>query len=168
LDVPLDDAVEAEALAQLLDTNQDQLDIVRVAYPIRDIESLHTRLSADRGAAPSEGEPEVDEDQPAPRSQFSLLDRPLPTTGVGMALDAVPNVIARTYLYGRETDREARLELIAYRHDLGQAKGLLERIAGDAVAPPGSEEVVDSLPVTDHALSWHWQLPPDTPRELTL
>ena len=53
LEVPLDDAVEAEAKAQVLDPEPpDLIDDVRVTFPIGDLERLSTGLAADRRGSP--------------------------------------------------------------------------------------------------------------------
>lgn len=164
LDVPLDDAVEAEALAQLFNpATGEQVDLLFVDIPIKDFEQLQARLSSDRRAdALSSQEFHWDEpDQPPPRASFWLLDRPMPATGAGLANEDVPESLAQVYLFGRETDREARIEMSAYRDQLDAAKALLAEIAGDAVGPPASEEVISSTPLVQRALSWNWRLPPD-------
>ena len=175
LDVPLDDAVEAEALAQVFDPPPgEQIDLLFVDIPIKDFEQLQTRLSSDRRADALSGrELHWDEpDQPPPRASFWLLDRPLPASGADLANEDVPESLAQLYLFGRETDREARIEMSAYRDQLDAAKSLLAEIAGDAVGPPASEEVISSTPLVQRALSWNWRLPPDMPldrvREFTL
>ena len=115
LDVPLDDAVEAEAIAQLLDTDQKEetLDSLIVTYELEDLDMLMTSLAADRRVEPFELDPAAfsDNDQPRPRQAYVLLDRPLPESGVGISRDAVPRLAGVLAVYGRQTDRRERLEL---------------------------------------------------------
>ena len=154
LNVPLDDAVEAEALAQLFDpATGEQVDLLFVDLPIKDFEQLQARLSGDRRAdALSSREFHWDEpDQPPPRASFWLLDRPMPASGADLANADVPESLAQIYLFGRETDREARIEMSAYRDQLDSAKALLAEIAGDAVGPPAAEEVISSTPLVQCA-----------------
>src|SRR5690606_33114551 len=77
-----DDAVEAEAIAQLLDTqNRDEgADVVRLAYAVADEEALVDKLTRDkRTAAYRLSESELHAlDGPPPRHTFLLLDRELP------------------------------------------------------------------------------------------
>ena len=55
------------------------------------------------------------EDQPPPKDAFWLLDRPTPATGVGIKPEEIPRVVGRLFLFGKQTDREARLELVTHR-----------------------------------------------------
>jgi hypothetical protein len=169
LKVPLDDAVEAEATAQLLDDEhpQDEVDNVRVIYTIADTERLQESLLSNRRAdrVPSEALHFEDHDQPPPRAAFWLLDRDLPATGVGLACQDVPNIIGRAFLFGRETDREPRLEVEALRTDLPLIEPWLVEAGGASLGARASEEVIDQVPSSQLTLSWNWRLPDDTPPE---
>ena len=165
---PLDESIEAEAKAQLLDPEPpDDVDDLRVSFPIRDMERLSAALLADKRAArlPVEAFQAAHEDQPPPKSAFWLLDRPVPSTGVGIAAQDVPNIIGRVFLFGRETDREPRLEVEVYRPDLAAIRSALSEIASDALGDSAGEEVLASVPRTQTILSWNWRLPEDTPQD---
>ena len=167
LDVPLDDAVEAEAKAQILDPDPpDLVDDLRVTFPIRDMERLSAALLSDKRAArlPVEAFHPAHEDQPPPKSAFWLLDRPVPATGVGITAQDIPNIIGRAFLFGRETDREARLEVEAYHPDLPAIRTALSAIAPGSLGDSTGEEVMASVPRTQTLLSWNWRLPEDTPQ----
>jgi hypothetical protein len=165
--VPLDESIEAEAKAQVLDPEPpDLIDDLRVTFPIRDMERLLAALAADKRAArlPIEAFQPAHEDQPPPKSAFFLLDRPVPATGVGIAASAVPNIIGRAFLFGRETDREPRLEVEVYQPDLPAIRAALTDIASGALGDSTGEEVLASVPRTQTILSWNWRLPEDTPQ----
>jgi hypothetical protein len=161
-------------LAQLLDPQLgEQVELLFIEHPVNDLEQLTTRLSSSRQVqqlAPEELAWD-DPEQPPPRASFRLLDRPAPATGVGLADADVPETLAQLFLFGRETDRAARLELSVYRDRLEAANKQLAELAGDAIGPAGAEEVISSAPVLQRVLSVDWRLPPDTPldhaRELT-
>ena len=169
LDVPRDDAVEAEALAQVLgeDAIGPEIDVLSVVYNVGDLQALESRLHGNRtmhlgidlAGVVAEGEP-------PPREALWLLDRPLPSTGVGITLEAVPHVVATLYLFGKQTDREARIEMTVTRPDLAKAQEALREIAGDTLGSEVEQRVTTSMPATTQTLSWNWQLPPDTPRDL--
>ena len=121
-DVPLDDAVEAQATALLLDDDSvTTVDVVRMIYPIRDIEALLAHLGASRQALRMPGDLRelVPENEPPPKGYFSLLDRARPESATGLTPDTIPWVLGQAAVYGRQTDREARLELMATRGDSG-------------------------------------------------
>ncbi|HEV7223823.1 MAG TPA: hypothetical protein VGN42_14040 [Pirellulales bacterium] len=168
LAVPLDDAVEAEALAQMLDPQRgEEIDLVFFERPINDVDQLTARLSSSRQVqqlAPEELAWD-DPEQPPPRASFCLLDRPMPATGAGLAIADVPETLAQLFLFGRETDRAARLEISVYRDQLAAADKQLAELVGDTLGPAGAEEVISSAPALQRVLSRDWRLPPDTPIE---
>jgi hypothetical protein len=165
-----DDAIEAEALAQLL-TKEDahgQVEDVQLTLPLTNAEVAQEKLAADRRfeRLPLDTSRWNEEDGPPPRVGYSLLDRPLPTTGVGITCDQVPHGLAQLLLFGKQTDREARLELTLYRPEVEPTQKILRDVLGDLLGPPSQEEVLGHLTQVEHALSWHWRLPDDTPIEL--
>ena len=175
LDVALDDAIEAEALAQLIAPAEGaQVDLVFLEFAIKDFDQLQSRLGTDRRAEQLSGDEfQWDEpDQPPPRASFWILDRPMPATAEGLSPQDVPESLAQLFLFGRETDREARLEMSAYRDQLDAAKARLAEIAGDALGAAGEETVISSTSLVQRSLSWNWRLPYDVSiarlRELTL
>jgi hypothetical protein len=170
LSVPLHEAVDAEVYAFLLRDPHDRemLDVLRVTLPVRDIDALHPRLQA----SPSTPRTGIDpgqlarEDHPPPREIFWLLDRPLAPTSAGLTRDNASRVLGELHLYGRETDREPRLELLVARPEEAAARTVLAEVAGDLLGEPGAAEVAMQRSATEQELSWHWQLPDDTPPEL--
>lgn len=168
LPVPLADAVEAEALAQLIDPllDEPQRPSVRVAFPLLDEDAAAERLLSNKCIERYEMDPEtLDEQEVArPRSTLLLLDRPIPSTGVDLAMEDAPNILAFLSIYGKRTDREARLEAIT---DLGETldrtASLLREILGDAIGAAGEPEVVAERSASEEALGWRWRLPDDTP-----
>lgn len=169
LDVPLDDAVEAEAVAQLLDEDDssERTELVFQEYPLADLEQFEQRLSASPYAerTPADQAAWEDAEQPPPRSVFWLLDRPMPASGVGLAIDDIPNGLTQLFLFGRETDRPARLSFAAHRDQLEAVKSRIAEISGEPLAAPSSEEVVGSASALQHALEVNWRLPRDTPAD---
>ena len=117
LDVPLEDAVEAEALSRLLgeDPLGDESDVLSVAYPVKDYGAAEAALNAlphgDRHSAATlfDGR----EEGPRPKAGYFLIDRPQPAAWQDVALDKVPRMLAQLLLYGKETDRLARAKLVA-------------------------------------------------------
>lgn len=165
LDIPWDDAVEAEALAQILDSVED-LDVVdemKIALEIKDLEKVSELLSADKRAAATPWESlGIDPGEgPRPRAAYFLLDRPLPASGANIARQDVPVIVAKLLIYGRQTDREARVEIYVRRSEIDAAKQALAAIVGDAVGAPGEPEKVGESPTAEASLSWSWRLPDD-------
>jgi tetratricopeptide (TPR) repeat protein len=171
LNVPLDEAVEAAALAQLVDPNLDEplLQSVRLVYPILNEDAVVERLASDKRIENYELDPEtLEEDEVTrPRSTHILLDRPVPRTGVDLKVDEAPNVLAFVSIYGKRTDRDARVEVTTDRGDqFANVQELVGEILGDAIGPLGEEEVVAEKSASEESLSWRWRLPNDTPPAL--
>jgi hypothetical protein len=171
MDVPLDDAVEAEAIAQLLDSDLKEaaLDSVVQAYAITNIDTLVERLLSDKRVQAFEMDPDVfaKSDQPRPRHTYVLLDRPMPDTGVDLKRGDAPRMAGILAIYGRQTDRAERIEVTVDKGPSFDATiGSLKEIAGDAIGEMLEERVVGSVSPTDQALNWRWQLPRDTPTDV--
>jgi hypothetical protein len=171
LDVPLDDAVEAEALAQLVDPKLEDptVESVRITFPVLDEDAATERLAGDRRIEPYELDPETldEEETTRPRSTHILLDRAPQRSGADLQLGDAPNVVAFLSLYGKRTDRSARLEATTDRgSESDHATRLIAEILGDAVGPEEASEVVGAKSRSDAALSWRWRLPDDTPPPL--
>ncbi len=168
LDVALEDAVEAEALAQLIDpTSEDpQLETVLLAYPISDDEALSECFSKDRRVEDYPMDPRSqDEDEVTrPRSTHILLDRVPPSSGVDILRADVPHVVGFLTVYGKRTDREARLELTADRDErLDKTQSLLKEIAENSIGELTDTDVLTKKSISEESLSWRWRLPNDTP-----
>jgi hypothetical protein len=172
-DVPLDDAVEAEALAQLLDAQAaDRIDLVTLTYPAKDAETLIARVAGNPRMP--QMPPELlrmsisNPDEPPPKAAYWILDRAVPPSGRDLKPADVPRIVGHALLFGKQTDRLARFELTAYRPELAQAQSVLGEVAGDTLDPPGPEEIDSSVSMMQQLLSANWRLPDDTPPEVRL
>ena len=170
MDVPLDDAIEAEAIAQLLDPDlkEERIDSLLQTYEIKDMDTLVAALSSDRRASSFKMDPSAfgQSDQPRPRHTFVLLDKRLPESGVGITREQVPRLTGIVAIYGRQTDRPERLELTIDRGDEFEATiSALREIGGDALGNMTEEKTVSSVSPTEQALNRRWHFPPDTPPE---
>ena len=168
LEAPLDDAVEAEALAQLVDPNLEEptLESVRITYPVTDDDAAAQRLAGDKRIERYELDPEtLDEDEiTRPRSTHILLDRAAARSGAELTVDEAPNVLAFLSVYGKRTDRDGRLEVTTDRGEHFDAvERLIAEILGDSIGSAENTEVVGEKSAPDEALSWRWRLPDDTP-----
>jgi len=119
--ISLDDAVEAEATAQLIEKprDEDMIDVVKITYRILDVDSLLERLASDRHFERFNADPTqfVEEGQPPPKSIYILLDRPQLTSTENATWENLPRVHAQFAVFGRETDREPRLEMMIAKDD---------------------------------------------------
>jgi hypothetical protein len=164
LDLPLEDAVEAETLAMILsdDPLGDLLDVLDVAWTVKDSERLQTALLSDARVVqvPVDAGAFADGDNPPPKGAYLLLDRPLPKSAENLTLDVMASVLGQMLLFGRQTDREARLEVPGITAaDLPQAKDLLARLDGEALHAEVHEERVGQVSTSREMLQRKWLLP---------
>ena len=113
LDVGPEAAAEAEATAMFLngDPLGDTMDVLDVEYPVSDAEALNLALlSSPRASAiRADLSPLVEEGEPPPKSAFYLFDRPLLDSGQPPAMETLPKGLGQVVLWGKQTDRQARL-----------------------------------------------------------
>ena len=88
----------------------------------------------------------VSEDDVPPRSGFQILDRDKPESlDVLPPLGEVPEAIALVLIYGKQTDREARIEVLDVRKDnLGEVRKRINAAVSDLEL---NEEPGDSMPL---------------------
>ena len=163
-----EEAIEAEAIAQLLDPKlkDPPVDVVRLTYPITDEEEFTQRFSSDRRVTKIDADPSelAGQEGPPPRQAYVLLDKRLPESGVQIERDEIPTIVGFLSHYGRQTDRPERLELVIDKNDDFDAHtALLMEVAGDTLQASDSEERVGESSATEQALSWRWHFPVDTP-----
>lgn len=169
LDVPEYQAVEAEALAQLVDPKlvDPLLETVRLTYAVTDEDALAEKFAADKRIEEYPLDPtKLEEDAVRPRSTHILLDKATPPGSPDLKRDEIPRVLGFLSLYGKRTDRGAQLELTADRsEEFEKVKALLAEVAGETLGGSVEEEVVAEKSLSEDSLSWRWRLPPGTPSE---
>jgi hypothetical protein len=138
-------------------------------YGIHDMERLTERLTSNPSVQSFEVDPAefAGRDQPRPRQTFVLLDRALPKSGDGIKRQDVPSLAGVIAVFGRQTDREERLELTTDRGPaFDTTVATLVDICGDALGEMSEERVVGSITPTEQALNWRWHFPADTAPEV--
>jgi tetratricopeptide (TPR) repeat protein len=169
LDVPEFQAVEAEALAQLVDPKlvDPLLETVRIAYEVTDEDTLAERFAVDKRIEDYPIDPsKIAEDEVRPRSTHILLSKVTPQTSPDLTREEIPRVLGFLSLFGKRTDRPAQLELTTDRNaGFDDVKKLLAEVAGETLGNIIDEQVVAEKSVSEESLSWRWRLPPGTPVE---
>ncbi|MDA7978670.1 MAG: hypothetical protein MPJ50_07865 [Pirellulales bacterium] len=176
LDIPFDDAVEAEALAQLLDEDESEtIDIVELNFVTDDLDQARKQLEDSQHVHELSGEVTAAGDEPPPRSLALLLDRAMPKDAQSAPYEELPSVIARLAYFGKQVDRAARVGLIAHEDSLEEAKRRLLEISGgmlteeptsdDEQDPPRGRRVVGQVSVYAAQFAERKFLPEDTPAD---
>ena len=103
--VRLEDAVEAEALAQLLEEeSRDTVDLHRASYPVPDAEQLIEHLLSDPCAfhLPDKTEHMPEEKEtPPPKAVFEILNAPRVVSMSNVEKDKIPYVLGELFVYGK-------------------------------------------------------------------
>ena len=119
-DVDLIRAVESEALVQLLEqpSDTDFSDTMLLTFEINDFQAALERLSSDEALSETKIDPRSNDDgTPAARNSFFLLSKPkitledLQRDGIEEVDELLPKILGVCDLYGKQTDRPARLEV---------------------------------------------------------
>ena len=136
---PLEDAVDAETLRLLLkpDFLGDQTELHSIEYTITDADkALETLLSNPLFCYLPTDSWRI---APPPRGAFIILDRPLPDSETALTPENIPTRQAVTFLFGKETDKDARFSLTgipSYEQERVEAK--IREALGDLVQFPGN------------------------------
>jgi hypothetical protein len=162
LDVPLEDAVEAQATAMLLSEKplDDATAVLNVTWTVKDPERLQEALLSEQRIRPINFNPAdlASEDSPPPKAVYMLLDRPEPASADVLSAQSMPRLLGQLFFFGRQTDREARLELVGVIDaELGQIKSMLINLAGQWLEGAEKTEEIASVSATEDLLQPHWQ-----------
>jgi hypothetical protein len=168
--VPRDDAVEAEALAQYLSepSDVDTLPDMMVTYGVTDGQALREHLLSSKRVQSVPFNPAHfrERDEPPPLAMFLLLDREIPADSKNLSRDNIPKVLGEVLLYGKETDRPARVEFTTtktadYEAKIKHLRDALGQWAGEKTA----EEEAGRVAAVSAALAINWRFPDDTPMD---
>jgi hypothetical protein len=160
----LDDAVEAEAEAMFLsdDPLGDRLEMCKLVWTVADVDRAQEAfLSSPRMKTAGFNPAQFSDGQtPPPKAAYMLLDRPMPETAEGLSIESMPRLLGQALLFGRQTDREARLEVMGVAGDeLQTVTSVVNEAAGDAVEPEPIKEVAGHWSASQKLLRTGWQPP---------
>lgn len=107
-----------------LDADIDQADEVELAMTA---DARYVALPADMLTSMRASEDDV-----PPRGGFQILDRDKPDIHQLPPIDQIPEAIGMVFVYGRQTDRAARIEIHDVRkRDLDEVKSRIKNVIGD-------------------------------------
>ncbi len=150
--IDFDEAVVAEATSQLLDyeTCRKTIGLVKITFNVTDANVLQEKMLSSPRIVTSPVDPAQirQEGSPPPKAVFQLLDRPLPPSDAELTLEILPCVLGQALLHGKQTDCEARLEVILTKGARFESSlQMITEIAGDLLVAEGeNEEVLDAVP----------------------
>ncbi|MBN1853799.1 MAG: hypothetical protein JW829_13790, partial [Pirellulales bacterium] len=168
LDIPTDDAVEAIALASLLDRNcaEDAIDFVQQTYEISDIDRLIDILSENRQIDILSEEEWVSPEEfdcqnsPPPLAQYTLLDRPMPVGNSNTTREEIPVIRTVLMVYDRTTDRNGQLVLSLPKNSLFDGTiEQLKQICGNSLGALIQEQIIGTIDRIYDSLALRWCIP---------
>ncbi len=144
-------AIDAETVAQLLRYRDElpEIALMKWTAEVTDANELIGRLLSTPGVVSMPIDPRMQgrENEPPPKGIYQLLDRPVLADDVEVTHENVPQRIATLMLFGRETDRPARLDAVLVKSDAYDSTvAKLNEIGGNLFTGDRREEVVDTLP----------------------
>ena len=169
LDVPLEDAVEAEALAMHLDSDPlgDLIDMLKLTWTVRDPQRLQDALLAEPRVVqiPVPPAAAAGSQTPPPRMMGAVLDR-RPANADALSLETMPQVVAEMMLFGPQTDRPARLDVLGLGDNQAEeVVAWLLGVAGDAIDPQPQREAVGKISASREGMQHKWYPPQNIPPE---
>jgi hypothetical protein len=169
--VPRDDAVEAEALAQFLSdpSEVDSLPELTVTFSVTDSSALNEHLLSSKRVQSIGFNPEQfrEAGEPAPISAYVLFDREVPASSANLTRENVTKVLGELLLYGKETDRAARVEFSSIKApDFAARLKHLTDVLGSFAGQKEKEEETGRVSATSAATAINWRFPDDTPADL--
>lgn len=175
-DVPTADAVEAEACAQVLEPTDpaDTVDMVAITKDIENADGMMEKLlSVDTiDSLPVRHNP--DSDSPPPKGQFVLFDRDLSNQsdeasddmGGELVLAELPKEVCSLTLFGKETDRSARVVAVLFKDDSFEGKlKQISDVTGEAFSADADFEIVGRLHKVERLFRPSFKVPPTTTME---
>ena len=162
------DAIEfyglADALAQI--AGEGLIPVNRCTWEIDEFEPISEACISNDQLAPMEQQMQQDPfgEGPAPRAGYFLLDKQELRSAEQLSFDTVPFTLAEVLLYGKQTDRPARVELVCVQGDrYDEALKLLSSTISISGEPMVA--AFDNADAEREALTWNWRLPEDTSPE---
>jgi len=163
------DAIEyhglAEALAAMSGT-EGYVDVNRCTWEVDDFDNISEACISSDSMVPMDPGPDHDpfDEGPAPRAGFLVLNKPKLRSAEDLSMDTVPFSLGEVLLYGKQTDRSARVEMVCVNNErFDDGLDAVKKITGVSGDPQVA--AFDKVNQGSDAITWNWNLPDDTTRE---
>lgn len=159
-DIPLEDAVEAQATAMLLSESPlgDVVPVMSVGWTIKDVDAVQEAILSDARIKPIPFDPAsmISDDSAPPKTVGIIFDRQAVESLDGLTAQAMPVMLGQVFLYGRQTDREARLEVLGITaNEVPLIKTMFAAIAGQWLFEEKTQELT-ATSITEDMLHPQW------------
>lgn len=163
------DAIEAEMLAQAIDPSPavPEQTVLRRSFTLSDVsEAMELATSNNQLVSLPPDEQDPFGEGPAPKHSYAVLNKASVKSPDDLTIDSVPNVLAEIKLYGKQTDRDARLELIVSDdHCKSDSLAVLNELFGQLLQGDPTETELGKVSVIDRVFRVDWHLPQGTSRD---
>lgn len=165
---PLEDAVDAEASRLFLTTDAlgDQKNLLFVEYKINDAEKILEKMLSTPLFYRIDFDPKAFNQRgtPPPKGVFILLDRPFVEAGTELNIDNVSSQLASCMIFGKETDRDARLEVMEMlEDDKEKIENILRETFGDLIiAEAAKTETLRPVSQSQILVQYRFRYTPET------
>ena len=163
------DAIEFHGLAEALAAmsgSEGFIPVNRCTWEVDNFDAISETCISSDSMIPMDPGPDHDpfDEGPAPRAGFLALDKPKLRSAEELSMDTVPFSLGEVLLYGKQTDRSARVELVCVGNDqFDQAIETVQKITGVSGDP--NTVAFDKVNQGSDAITWNWNLPEDTTRD---
>ena len=148
-----EDAADAEAIRLFMteDALGDKTEFFHLEFPVSDADAAKERLLSTPNFAVTDFDRRTytHYNVPAPQSAFFVLDKQFVKSAAELSLQTVSTQIAACLLFGKETDRSARLEVLElFDDDRPAFDSLLRSALGELYQEPSKTECQGSMSKT--------------------
>jgi hypothetical protein len=164
--VSAEEAVEVESLSQLLDSDsRRRIKSLEVRWDVDDTDQTKEKLLAHKQAVSlgTDLSHLADGDEPPPLAAFWIVDRAPPSDGEVLTYTNVPRELAVAYLFGKQTDRAARLELMVEDREFDRLREVIADVLSANEAENYQLETVEEHWAEDTLVDETLAFPHDTP-----
>jgi tetratricopeptide (TPR) repeat protein len=167
-DLPMIQRVEAEAIAQMFTSIPTAgLAIQRIVFEFDcSADEISEAAQSSRRFITEEPDPaQLESEGPPPRDVFLFLDRDALDYVRERSIDQIPVVIGQCMLFGKQTDRAARIEILLAQRD--NFEQYLQDFANtfSGKLRQVKAETMGSISAFNDKLEINWHLPPTVDRE---
>lgn len=162
------DAVEAEALAQMLGREEisGRTRLLSFEFELAELDRANeAAIASSRMIAHDTSGMQAGENGPPPRFAYALLDKEEVKVSADLTMDNVPNAIGDLLFYGKQTDRSARIELVVSENQKELALEIVKETFANELSEEPKVSEVGEYSLLEQALTWNWHLPKDIDRE---
>jgi uncharacterized protein YchJ len=140
-------AVVARVMAHALDPFHDAPPVTRLklTFPAGDFErAMELALSHPRAQSlPGDMRAFVPEGEPPPRAVFHLLDKPMTENAADAQLADIASIEATALLFGKQTDSDARVEVVVNLVGDKPVPAVVADIFGESIGSEAARETID-------------------------